>query len=239
MTNYPGGEGGPQLVVVSPRQQYRRARTRRKTIIYGSAILGLAAALLFGALGLAGSLLTGVDSEFNRPVVYAKPGGVPCPTAGARPTAPDGVWLNVYNTTATPGLAGEVAAYFEEVGYNIGQTDNAPIYRGVALIETGPRAVDDAYTLARFFGPETKIRLTGAEDKTLTVLLGDGFRSMPDEEETEQILQQGFALVPRKGCLPVAEPEGGWAVPPDLIRSQSEPSEEVDETEEAEDADSE
>ena len=224
MSNLKGGpEPRPasQLAQDSPREQYRRTRTRRKTIIYGASILALVAALLVGLLGLAGSLLTSFDSDFNRRVSYAELGDTPCPTPDARPQGPEGVRLLVYNTTATPGVAASVASYFEELGYEIAGTDNAPLYRGNVLIETGPRGVDDAYTLARFLGADVRIRLNSFEDKTLTVFLGERFAGVPDEEETEEIVNRSFALIPLTGCLPVEEPEGGWAVPKELLEAQS------------------
>ncbi len=224
MSNYRGGPEhtqAPAFVHDSPREQYRRARTRRQTIIYGSTIVALVIALLVGLLGLAGSLLTSFDSDFNRKVSYAKLGDTPCPTADARPQGPDGVRLLIYNTTATAGVAASVAAYFEELGYEIAGTDNASLYRGNVLIETGPRGVDDAYTIARFLGADVRIRLNNFEDKTLTVLIGEGFAGVPDEEETEAILNHSFALIPLSGCLPVKEPEGGWAVPQELLDAQS------------------
>lgn len=224
MTNYQGGPESkptPLLVQASPREQYRRSRTRRQTIIYGGAIFGLVAALVVGLLGLAGSLLTSFDSDFHRKESYAEAGDTPCPTPDARPQSPKDVRLLVYNTTATPGVAASVAEYFEELGYAIGATDNASLYRGTVLIETGPRGVDDAYTLARFLGADVRIRLASFEDKTLAVFLGERFEGMPNEEETAKILDRSFALVPLAGCLPVEEPAGGWAVPQELLDAQS------------------
>lgn len=222
MTENPKAQGGPpspdpqiaaRYVSVSPRRQYRRVRNRRKTIVFGSAILGLLGALAIGALGLTGFLALPFGDEFARTVKYAELGDTPCPTEGARPQSTAGVKLQILNTTSTPGLAGDVAAYFTELGYQIASTDNAPLYRGGALIEAGPRGVDAAYTVARYLGDDVRIRLNQTEDKTVTVMLGEQFSGVPTTEETEQIQATTFALVPQSGCLQVKEPAAGWAVP--------------------------
>lgn len=211
----------PRYVQTSPRLQYRRARNRRKTIIYGSAILGLAAAFSVGALGVAGILPSPFESEFSRAVRYAEVGDTPCPTEGARPVSPADVGLAIYNTTSTPGQAGKAAEYLEAQGYRVITTDNAPLYRGNVQIEAGPRGVDAAYTVARYFGNNVRIRLNETEDKTLNILLGEQFDTMPDDEQTAAINERSFALVPLEGCLPVKEPAGGWAVPESLQSGQS------------------
>lgn len=207
----------PGYVQVSPRQQYRRAKTRRKTIIYGTSVLGLAAAFLVGYFALQGSFVFPIESDFSHRVEYAEVGDTPCPTEGARPVATDDVRLLIYNTTSTPGLAGSVATYLHDQGYYIGATDNAALYRGGAQIEAGPRGVDAAYTVARFLGPDTRIKLSASEDKTLTILIGERFPGVPTAEETEAITNSSFALVPLEGCLPVEEPQGGWTVPQNLL----------------------
>ncbi len=200
-------------VNLSPRQQYRRVRTRRKTIIFGSAILGLLAATGIGIMGVAGMLPMPFGEDFSREVTYAEIGDTPCPTPGARPQSPEGVSLRILNTTSTPGLAGKTAKYFESLGYTIAGADNAPPYRGVAKIEAGPRGVDAAYTVARYLGSDVQIILNATEDRTLTVSLGQAFDGTPSKEDTEAILASNFALVPVAGCLPVAEPAGGWELP--------------------------
>ncbi|WRS30680.1 LytR C-terminal domain-containing protein [Actinomycetaceae bacterium MB13-C1-2] len=207
----------PGYVEISPRQQYRRARTRRKTIIFGSSILGLGAAFVLGYLALQGSFAFPVEPDFHRTVEYAEPGNTPCPSDGARPVATDDVQVLVYNTTQQTGLAGTVATYLHNLGYYVGATGNSDLYRGSVQIETGPRGVDAAYTIARFFGPDTRIKLNASEDKTLTILIGERFGGIPTAEETEAIINNSFALVPADGCLPVAEPTGGWDVPENLL----------------------
>ncbi|WP_164996681.1 LytR C-terminal domain-containing protein [Actinomyces minihominis] len=197
----------------SPRQEFRSARVRSQTVIFGSAIIGLAVLFLLGFLGITGALPVPFGGEFSKKEIFAEVGDTPCPTPGARAASPEGVSLRVLNTTSTPGLAGQVANAFEVLGYTIAATDNAPQYHGVARIEAGPRAVDAAYAIARYFPGEVRIVLSSAEDMTLTILLGNKYDGLVPQDERPAIRDSNSALVPRSGCLPVAEPADGWELP--------------------------
>lgn len=201
--------------------------------MFGVAILGLIVAAVVALLSLAGSVLLPFQAEFNKKEHVAQPGDIPCPTPGARPTDPDGVRLLILNTTSTTGLAGSVGNSFEELGYTIAGLENAPPYRGYVKIEAGPRGVDDAYTIARYFGGDTRIVMSSAEDRTLNITLGLNFESLPPAAEIEEILASRTPLVPLLGCLPVAEPLGGW----DVQSGQSGQSGQSADTDEGEGAD--
>lgn len=223
----PPGESPQQSTTVEqvhsrqPREEFRRARTRSQTVIFGSSILGLVVALLVGLLGVSGALPLPFGDDFSKKEVFAEPGDIPCPTPGARATSPDGVSVRVLNTTSTPGLAAGVATSLEELGYTIAGTDNSPQFHGLARIEAGPRGVDDAYALARFFPGEVRVVLTSTEDRTLTLLLGNAYEGLvPAEERTELLDRHGY-LIPLQGCLPVAEPADGWALPQSEQSGQS------------------
>lgn len=198
---------------VSPRDQYRRARTRRKTIIFGSTMIALTVAFALGYLGLQGSFAFPIEGGFNKKISYAEIGDIPCPTEGARPVTQNDVRLQVFNTTSEPGLASKVGDFLHAQGYYIALTDNANLFRGGIQIETGPRGVDAAYTVARFLGNDARIRLVAVEDKTLNILIGERFVGLPSAEETEQISSDHSPLVPKSDCKPVSEPVGGWDVP--------------------------
>lgn len=196
--------------MLQPREEFRRARTRSQTVIFGSAIVGLIIVLLVGFLGLVGSLTLPFGGEFSKKEVFAETGEIPCPTAGARASTPEGVSVLVLNTTSTPGLAGKVATDLEGLGYTISGTDNAPALHGLAWIEAGPRGVDNAYSLARFFPGEVRVVLTAAEDDSLTLLIGNRFDGLVSAEERAELLESKSSLIPPEGCLPVAEPAEGW-----------------------------
>lgn len=189
---------------------FRRRRTKRQTLVFGFAILGMVVALALGFLGLTGSILLPIGDEFSKKEVFATPGSTPCPTAGARPVDPEGARVRVFNTSSRPGLATAVGESLEALGYELAGADNAPSYRGNVKIEAGPRGVDDAYTVARYFGSDTRIVLTDAEDRTLTIILGLNFEGMPPQGEMDEIFASHAALVPLSGCEKVEEPVGGW-----------------------------
>ena len=197
----------------SPRTEFRRARARSQTVVFGSAIIGVIALFLLGFLGVNGALPIPFGGDFSKEEVFAEPGDIPCPTAGARAENPAGVSLRILNTTSTPGLAGSVGASLEELGYTIAGTDNAAQYHGVARIEAGPRGVDAAYTIARYFPGDVRIILNSSEDLSLTILLGNQFTTLVPPEERATLLESKGPLVPLSGCLPVAEPADGWEVP--------------------------
>ena len=216
----PGDSSAPVTTVEelryrSPREEYRRARTRSQTVVFGAAMLGLVILFLLGFLGVSGALPLPFGADFSKKENYAETGDIPCPTPGARAGYPEGVDLTILNTTPTPGLAGKVAGTFEELGYTITATDNAPQYHGLARIEAGPRGVDDAYTLARYFPGEVRIVLSSTETRGLTVVLGNKFEKLVSKKEREELLDRHSPLMPASRCLPVLEPAGGWGAQSD------------------------
>lgn len=200
----------PEPSGYTTRDAFRKRRSKRQTLVFGFAILGMVVALLLGFLGLTGSILLPFGSDFTKKVHLAEPGDTPCPRPGARPVDAEGARVRVFNTTSRTGLAGTVGTSLEELGYELAGTDNSAPYRGFVKIEAGPRGVDDAYTVARYFGNDTRIVLTDAEDRTLTITLGVSFESLPPMAELEEIAASRTALVPKTGCVPLGEPLGGW-----------------------------
>lgn len=196
---------GAQSGYHSPREEFRRARTRSQTVVFGSAVLGLVVVFLLGFLGVIGALPVPFGDEFSKGEVYAEVGDVPCPTQGARASAPDGVAVRVLNTTPTAGLASSVAEQLAALGYTIAATDNATAFHGVAKIEAGPNGVDAAYSLARFIEGDVKIKLSSEEDTTLTLSLGTKFEGLVSEEERTSLLEAHSGLVPLAGCVQMGE----------------------------------
>lgn len=197
----------------SPREEYRRARVRSQTVIFGSAILGMALFFLLGFLGASGALPIPFGGDFSKQEAFAEVGDTPCPTPGARAGSPEGVTLRLLNTTSTPGLAATIGTQFEELGYTIASTGNAPAFHGVGRIEAGPRGVDAAYTVAQYFNGDMRIILTAEEDETLTILLGTNFDGIVPRDEIAILAGTESPLVPLPGCLPLDIPEGGWDAP--------------------------
>lgn len=210
---YDSATGPTEGYYSSPRTEFRRARARSQTVVFGSAIIGIIVLFLLGFLGVSGALPIPFGGDFSKKEVFAEPGDIPCPTAGARAEGPEGISLRILNTTSTPGLAGSVATSFEELGYTIAATDNASQYHGVARIEAGPRGVDAAYTIARYFSGDVRIVLNSSEDLSLTIVLGNQFTSLVPAEERVTLAESRTPLVPLSGCLQVAEPSDGWELP--------------------------
>ncbi len=204
----------------SAREEFRRARTRSQTVVFGSAIIGLVIVFLLGFLGMSGALPLPFGGEFSKKETFAEPGDTPCPLQGARAEDPAGVSLRVLNTTSRPGLAGAVSEDLEGLGYEVIGVDNAPQYHGFGRIEAGPRGVNAAYSLARFFPGDMRIVLTTEESKTLTVVLGNRFEGLVPKDEREELVETKGPLVPIPGCIQVQEPKGGWAVPTQSGQSQ-------------------
>lgn len=206
---YPNGSEYPTGVAParyrSPRQEYRAARTRSQTVVFGSAIIGMIAVFALGFLGITGVLQVPFGDEFSKKETFAEAGDIPCPTPGARAVPPSGTGLRILNTTSTPGLAGSVAGAFEELGYTILITDNSAPFHGVASIEAGPNGVNGAYSLARYFNGEVRIVLSEEEDTTLTVLLGSKYDGLVPAEERVELAASHAGLIPLVGCLQLGE----------------------------------
>ena len=109
-SQHPGGPeyppGATSTRFRTPREEYRASRIRSQTVVFGSAIIGMIAVFALGFLGVTGVLQVPFGDEFSKTQTFAETGDIPCPTPGARASAPDGVALRVLNTTSTPGQIG-------------------------------------------------------------------------------------------------------------------------------------
>lgn len=190
---------------LSGRAAFRKARSRRQTAIFGGAIAVLAFLFFVGILGVSGLIPAPFGNEFNKPVKLAELGDTPCPTTPALPVKEPSSELIILNTTSTSGLAGVVGKQLEELGYTISGEGNSAPYQGSAKIETGFDSVNEAYTLARYFGEDSRIVLTARDDGTLTVVLGSKFTGLPPKGELAEMSENKAPLVPKEGCVRLSE----------------------------------
>lgn len=157
---------------------------RRQAKIYGLLIALLAAVLAVALLGLTGAISLPFGDEFSKKIDYATFGDTPCPPEKTKPDSAEGAQLQVLNASSTSGLAGEVAASLEALGYQFSLIDNSPDpFRGNVQIEAGPEGIPLAYTLARYFDDPIRIRLRDLPGKTVTIIIGEGFQGILTPEQ--------------------------------------------------------
>lgn len=189
----------------TPRQRYLYERQRKQN--YTFAIVGIAMSVvaLISILVMLNIIPIPFGNEFSRAVKYAETGDTPCPSAGAKPVDPASISVQVLNTTSRQGLASEATSMLESAGYQPLEAGNATeVYPGAVEIDAGPTAIDDAYTVARFF-PDAKVVLTDSTDKTVSVLLGTFYDGALSAEETQAVINSQTALQGPNSCLPLSE----------------------------------
>lgn len=195
MTSYP----------LTPRQRFLKQRQRRQNIVFASTGTVMLALALISLLVLTGLIPVPFANDFSKGTKYATPGTIPCPAEGATPVDPSTIQVRVLNTTSRQGLASEATTLLVNAGYEPLEPSNAsPEYAGVVQIDVGPAAVDEAYTVARFF-PKSKVVLSESTDKTVTVLLGTFYDSSSVSDEVGRIAESKDPLKGPSGCLPLSE----------------------------------
>ncbi|QWW19728.1 LytR C-terminal domain-containing protein [Schaalia sp. 19OD2882] len=189
----------------SPRERFRRERMRKQSVTFLVAFGILSAMVGSGLLGLQGILPLPFPDQFTADVKYAEVGDTPCPTPGALPSNPADVRVQVLNSTSRQGLAKVATDMLVSAGYKPLEAGNSsPEYPGRILIQSGPAAVDDAYTVARLF-PRSKVALTAGTDKTVTVELGTFYAGAVSAEELAKATKDTSALKGPETCLPLNE----------------------------------
>lgn len=160
----------------------RRARRRRirHGVVLGVLIVVVAAAALFAQAVREGRL------------ALPQPGGTPvsaqegCPAGPFSYQAATSVTVNVFNSTATPGLANSAAESLSQRGFSVGTVGNASLNREgmTAVIRSGPAGQQAAYTLQQHI-PDTEYVADDRTDATVDVILGSGFSSLAPAAQAE------------------------------------------------------
>ena len=115
-------------------------------------------------------------------------------------------WVSVLviNTTQHQGLASKATDMLSTAGFQTQEPANADVeYTGKVRITAGPNAVDDAYSVARFF-PGAHVRLTDAQDSTVTVELGTFYDDAMSAEDVQRVLKSTDPVEQPAKCRPMS-----------------------------------
>lgn len=192
---------------LSPRQRYLENRQRKQNLTFSVIFSVMAVLVITSLLSILGLVSLPLPSGFSDGGKYAGEGDVPCPSAATAPLDPASITVQVLNATSRAGLAGDASAMLEKAGFQTKEVGNASSeYAGAVEIDAGPRAVDAAYTVARYF-PESRVTLTDSTDTTVTVVLGGFYDGALSDEDLQKVSQDVSALSGPATCLPL-DPEG-------------------------------
>lgn len=170
-------------------------RARRKRTLH-TVVLGMLIAVLIGAAVVAQGITAGwisLPRAEPRPAVESG-----CPAGPYTYQSPESVTVNVYNTTATPGLAGQVAEALKTRGFAIGVVGNSTVNREgmTAIILSGPEGESGAFTIQQQI-PDTQYIQDDREDASVDVVLGSGYSDLVPLE-TAQAAAPGPITCPWK-----------------------------------------
>ena len=158
-------------------------RAQRKRTLH-AVVLGLLVAVLIAAAVIAQGLTAGwisLPRAEPRPVVESG-----CPAGPYTYQSPESVTVNVYNTTATPGLAGKVAEALGSRGFAIGVVGNSTVNREgmTAIILSGPEGEPGAFTIQQQI-PNTQYIQDDRDDASVDVVLGSGYSDLVPLEQAQ------------------------------------------------------
>nr|WP_269212750.1 MULTISPECIES: LytR C-terminal domain-containing protein [unclassified Schaalia] len=163
----------------------------------------MAVALVLSFLVLKGWIPLPFGQSFHAKVKYASVGDVPCLAEDVQPLAPEQVYVQVLNTTARPGIAGEATEMLKSAGYTTEDPANSNVeFPGKVRISAGPRGIEAAYTVARYF-TDAHVVLSGRADNLVLVELGTFYSGRLSESDFAVVKESQSPLKAPKGCLPV------------------------------------
>jgi hypothetical protein len=114
------------------------------------------------------------------------------------------VKLNVFNATASPGLAGQVASEFRSQRFQVVKEETAPppVLNAVADIRFGPKTVGAAWVVGAYFLNDAKLSFDiNRDDDTIDVVIGTKFRELASFTAQRQSLgQAGKPRLPEGTC---------------------------------------
>lgn len=158
-------------------EQLRLRRRLRHRIVIGLLSAVLVAAVLFAAAVLQGWIvLPGPEP--------APAASTECPAGPFSYQAPEGITVNVYNTTATAGLASQVSEALTARGFQAGTVGNSSVNREgmTAIVVSGPEGESAAFTLQQqILG--TEYIQDDRKDGTVDVVLGSGYTELVPVEK--------------------------------------------------------
>lgn len=207
------------MPALTPRERFLKERQRKQNLIFAVTTAVMAALVLLSLLVLTGLIPVPIGDEFSKATKYASAGTRPCPAGEAKPVDPASIRVQVLNTTSRQGLAASGTNLLKSVGYTPLEAGNAsPEYAGTVEIDVGPAGVNEAYTVARFF-PKSKVVLTEATDKTVSVLLGTFYDDSLSADDAKRISASQANLQAPSGCLPLSDEDEARALAPATSQS--------------------
>jgi len=181
-------------------------RAKRKRRFHG-VVLGV----LIGLLVLAAVVAQGISAGWiSLPRPEARPAVESgCPAGPYLYQSPETVTVNVYNTTATPGLAGQVAEALKTRGFSIGVVGNSTVNREgmTAIILSGPDGESGAFTMQQQI-PDTQYIQDDRDDASVDVVIGSGYSNLVPVEQA-QAAAPGPITCPWKSSEPSENAEAG------------------------------
>ena len=177
-------------------------RSKRKRTFHGI-VLGLLITVLIAAAVVAQGITSGWIALPQ--AAPREPVETGCPAGPYLYQSPDTVTVNVYNTTATPGLAGEVAEALKERGFVVETVGNSTVNREgmTAIILSGPTGESAAFTLQQQI-PGTQYIQDDREDSSVDVVIGSAYDSLVPVEKA-QAAPPGPITCPWKSEAPSGE----------------------------------
>ena len=182
------------------RPRHRAHRPRWLVILLAAVAVLVVVGLVYGIL----SLVRGS----GEPETAAEPAPTPTPCetvlvpAGEALPAPAKVTINVYNATATSGLASKTATALEERGFVIGKVANDPADRditGVGEIRFGPKGAEEAELLLLYVPGAELVELKRRGQK-VDLAMGDAFTGLAPEQEVNAALSSPSPVASGVGC---------------------------------------
>nr|WP_306284525.1 LytR C-terminal domain-containing protein [Schaalia odontolytica] len=189
---------------LTPRQRFLRERQQRQNTTFAVIGIAMIVAAVAAALVFTGIVPVPFGNDFSVKVKYAETGDIPCPTADAKPVAPSQVTVTVINTTQHQGLASKATDMLSTAGFKTEEPANSDTeYTGKVRITARADSVDAAYSVARFF-PGSHVRLSDAEDATVTVELGTFYDDTMSAEDVQRVLKSNDSIEQPAKCRPMS-----------------------------------
>lgn len=136
----------------------------------------------------------------------ADPTPTPCVTTSVTPAdvlpKPAKVRVNVYNATATSGLASKTANELEDRGFQVGKVANDPVGKpiaGVAQIRYGPKGEPSAQLLLLYV-PGAELVELDRKGRNVDLATGDGFIGLAPQPEVAAALASPSPVASGPGC---------------------------------------
>jgi hypothetical protein len=150
---------------------YRRRRRQRAILTLTCVVVEL-----FGSVVYASSYVQGwVGTAAPKTLANAS-----CNGATRQALKPSDVTVNVYNSTAQPGLAAGVASRLQKQGFRIATIDNDPLGKtllGVGEIRHGQSGLEGANLAAKRL-PGARLVLDARMDASVDLVMGQQFRRL-------------------------------------------------------------